>query len=189
MSGYAGYSMSKNAVLAYSEGKKPMSKWTKSEILTSLSVTDEEKKKLKKYCLATLRQYFLRYSEWHHTSNHFNCTDFYEIVEPDTIDYDALDEAEAFNRENIRTQKEKKTEAKKLKKAFCRWIGWEGTRRHPKVVKKEGYCILSGSFAYTQEKTKKKISGNHFEVVQIFSKAPKGTAKIFEDIKRYIAKQ
>lgn len=55
MSGYKGYSMSNNAVAAYSEGKKPMSKWTKSEILATLSVSDEEKKKLKKYCLTTLR--------------------------------------------------------------------------------------------------------------------------------------
>ena len=44
MSGYKGYSMSNNAVAAYSGGKKPMSKWTKSEILATLSVSDEEKK-------------------------------------------------------------------------------------------------------------------------------------------------
>ena len=189
MSGYKGYSMSNNAVAAYEEGKKPLSKWSKSEILNSLCVSDEEKKKLKKYCLTTLRQYFLKFSEWHHTSNHFNCTDFYEVIEPNPIDYDALDQSDIANRAYIKEQKIKATEAKKLKKAFCRWINWEGTKRHPKAVKKEGYCVLSGSFAYTQEKTKKKISGNYFEVVQIFPKAPKGTAKIFDEIKQSMAKQ
>lgn len=48
MSGYRGYSMSNNAVAAYEEGKKPLSKWFKSEILDSLCVSEEEKKKLKK---------------------------------------------------------------------------------------------------------------------------------------------
>lgn len=93
--------MSNNAVAAYEEGKKPLSKWSKSKILDSLCVSEEEKEKLKKYCLDTLRQYFLRYSEWHHTSSHYNCTDFYEVVVPDRIDYKTLDASEAFYRECI----------------------------------------------------------------------------------------
>ena len=102
--------MSNNAVAAYEDGKKPLSKWSKSKILDSLCVSEEEKKKLKKYCLDTLRQYFLRYSEWHHTSSHYNCTDFYEVVIPDRIDYETLDASEAFYRECIQVQKIKKAE-------------------------------------------------------------------------------
>lgn len=185
MSGYRGYSMSNNAVAAYEEGKKPLSKWSKSEILDSLCVSEEEKKKLKKYCLDTLRQYFLRYSEWHHTSSHYNCTDFYEVVVPDRIDYKILDASEAFYRECIQVQKIKKAEAKKLKKAFCKWVNWEGTRSHPKAVHKKGYCIISGSFAYTEYKEKKRTDGKYFRIVEVFPKAPRGTAKIFDEIKRY----
>ena len=39
MAGYDGYRMSNNAVAAYSDGEKPRSKWTKSEII-ALCVRD-----------------------------------------------------------------------------------------------------------------------------------------------------
>lgn len=37
MAGYNGYSMSNNAVAAYQNGEKPLSKWTKKEILNQIS--------------------------------------------------------------------------------------------------------------------------------------------------------
>lgn len=37
MAGYNGYSMSNNAVTAYSNGEKPLSKWTRSAILTAIA--------------------------------------------------------------------------------------------------------------------------------------------------------
>lgn len=36
MAGYYNYSMSNNAVSAYADGEKPLSKWTKSEIIETL---------------------------------------------------------------------------------------------------------------------------------------------------------
>lgn len=36
MAGYYNYSMSNNAVNAYADGEKPLSKWTKSEIIETL---------------------------------------------------------------------------------------------------------------------------------------------------------
>ena len=36
MAGYKGFSMSNNAVAAYESGEKPISKWTKREILSMI---------------------------------------------------------------------------------------------------------------------------------------------------------
>ena len=52
------------------------------------------------------------------------------------------------------------------------------------AVHKKGYCIISGNFAYTEYKEKKRTDGKYFRIVEVFPRAPKGTAKIFEEIKR-----
>ena len=71
MAGYNGYSMSNNAVKAYSEGKVPLSK-INTEILNQfnipLSVKDVK---------AILKEEGP--CEWHHTSCHYNCTNFYNL--------------------------------------------------------------------------------------------------------------
>ena len=36
MAGYNGWSMSNNAVMAYKDGEKPLSKWTKKDILDAI---------------------------------------------------------------------------------------------------------------------------------------------------------
>ncbi len=41
MAGYYKYSMSNNAVKAYKQGEKPLSKWTKTEILSNVEFADE----------------------------------------------------------------------------------------------------------------------------------------------------
>ena len=38
MAGYNGYSMSNNAVSAYDNGEKPLSKWRKSDILEEIEI-------------------------------------------------------------------------------------------------------------------------------------------------------
>lgn len=38
MAGYNGFSMSNNAVAAYEDGEKPLSKWTKANILIQLKI-------------------------------------------------------------------------------------------------------------------------------------------------------
>ena len=41
--GYHGYSMSNNAVSAYSDGEMPLSKWTKRELVDAIDSKDDEK--------------------------------------------------------------------------------------------------------------------------------------------------
>lgn len=42
MSGYNGWSMSNNAIAAYEDGEKPLSKWTKAEILDTIKKQEIE---------------------------------------------------------------------------------------------------------------------------------------------------
>ena len=87
--GYDGYSMSNNARQAYTEDKRPLSRWTKADIidvcerLAKDNKLDLDIKKLSKLNLYTLKQ-LLSYAEYHHTGKYFNVTDFYE-VDPDLL--------------------------------------------------------------------------------------------------------
>ena len=82
--GYDGWSMSNNARSAYANDKRPLSRWTKSDILdvcenlAKLNDIELDYGKLSKLNLFTLKQ-LLVYSEWHHTGKFFNRTDFYEV--------------------------------------------------------------------------------------------------------------
>ena len=65
---YVGQRMSERAVIAYENGEKPLSKWTKTAIInTVLDYRDDfEYDELKKYSKDALKV-FLAYSSWHHT--------------------------------------------------------------------------------------------------------------------------
>ena len=82
MAGYNGWSMSNNAVAAYEDGDKPLSKWTKSDIFNAINEQVEIKcsiEKLKKLPVKVLKGICLRCSSWHHTSSYYNQTDFYSL--------------------------------------------------------------------------------------------------------------
>lgn len=132
MSGYYGYSMSNNAVAAYECGIMPMSKWTKSAILAECGAKAEM---LSKLTVAELRRELLYFSEWHHTSCHYNATDFY------AIDYDKLEE---FTEERVaeiiasRAPREKKQkvieEPKQAEITFTVWVGQYRNYRRPQRI-------------------------------------------------------
>lgn len=83
-SGYKGWSMSVRAASAYSDGEKPLSKWSKSDILSGYS--ENMAQQLKRFNLATLKHNCLEYTCWHHTSKFCNKTDFYRLKEEDELD-------------------------------------------------------------------------------------------------------
>lgn len=93
MSGYFGYSMSNNAITAYSNGEKPISKWTKTAILEAITAEIEEEnlpselfQDAQKLTAKQLKM-FLRQSSWHHTSKHYNRTIFYSLDTDALLDY------------------------------------------------------------------------------------------------------
>lgn len=170
---------------AYEAGYKPLSKWTKSEIIKNiveLGVWSENE--LKKYPKHVLCEMFLEYQGWHHTSKMYNQTIFYGIN---------LDKAETHDVETLNgllddykeTAKEnhKKAEQIIIEKAFIRFETWEGTRRHPHLVEHEAYALIIGSTAYMKD-GHKDLNGSHILSVKKFQRAPRGTAKIFARIQK-----
>lgn len=71
MAGYCGYRMSNNAVAAYERGEKPISKWTKKEIIRAIydncDITETKMELLKKMYRKELIFNFLLMTDYHHT--------------------------------------------------------------------------------------------------------------------------
>lgn len=172
MAGYYNYSMSNNAVDAYSEGKKPLSKWKKADILTEaaeLLENDENKAAklhlLQSCTLAQLKNNLLRCAEWHHTSKHYNMTDFF------AVDDCKLDELTAEEVAEWKAEKPPKAQEQPARKGTMFYIEWTGTRNHPRAkhCKLENVEILEkGSFYIVlkdgKQILKKKIGSNGTEV-------------------------
>lgn len=186
--GYVGYSYSKNAELAYENGEKPLSKWKKSEIIKEVvsfgSWTEDD---IKGYRLETLCSFFLKRTSWHHTSKHFNKTDFYDINI--AIAEEKTDERVATLAEYAKEDKlarEKKANCKLVKGSII-YEQWEGSRRNGKFVRYQKSCIIAGNWAYTLS-GKKDIYGVHVLKVERYDRAPKGTAAIYKEIEKTLPK-
>lgn len=141
MAGYNGWSMSNNAVDAYNNGEKPLSQWTKSEILDAVYEykqyvdCDFSFELFSKLTAKELKVYALNRSSWHHTSLMYNRTDFYALDE----DFLAELTDDRINniiqsREPRKAREQKTVTAPKYITAFVSYSNWEGTRKHPKKV-------------------------------------------------------
>lgn len=142
MAGYYKYSMSNNAVDAYMAGEKPLSKWRKADILDTLS--PEQREAAKGMSLAALCELFLEYRGWHHTSSHYNRTEFYGIAEwLDEITVEQIKDAaeqDKKEREEKRALTPKKS-APKFVTAKVSYVYWTGTRNHPKRHEVHGEIV------------------------------------------------
>lgn len=133
MAGYNGYSMSNNAVQAYNDGEKPMSKWTKTAILEALKGIGTSKLALlRKVDAATLKRRFLVRTSYHHTSSRYNKTDFY------TVNVCAAEELTVQDIQALTAGTQKNDAPQKVEyTGNIEYIEWEGTRKHPKAIKQE----------------------------------------------------
>ena len=83
--GYVGKSMSTNAAIAYEQGERPLSKWTKQEIVMEVACSEGYKldwqavELMQKLTVKVLREKFLVLSGRHHTSKYYNETEFYRL--------------------------------------------------------------------------------------------------------------
>ena len=72
--------MSERAVEAYKRGEKPLSKWTKDEILKCIESCYPDAAELcSHFSLSFLRKHFLYCSSWHHTGKYYQKTYFYKF--------------------------------------------------------------------------------------------------------------
>lgn len=128
MAGYSGWSMSNNAVQAYKDGEKPLSKWTKKELAFELAdalgvEADEVAKALKPYTVKEVKDKCLVYSGWHHTSSHYNRTAFYALE-----DFDGLADLECrlSGKPNTVKEEREKERHEALSKAWAEVRKYEG---------------------------------------------------------------
>lgn len=120
---YIGNRMSVGAVEAYEAGEKPLSRWTKSELLDYLPMAIYDQ--AKKLTADELKDELLSISSWHHTGKYFNQTNFY------SIDDEAVDRLTSDHiNEIISSRKVKKARKTKEKPLFVtakiKYIEWEG---------------------------------------------------------------
>ena len=163
--------MSNRAIEAYENGEKPKSKWTKAaffeelnENLENYNINNEKIHALKTLKVSILKERFLKKSSWHHTSNYFNRTDFYEI------NFNKIEEMTTEEIKALKNQKKKapETTEPEKKKGKIFYLEWTGSRKHPKATEQilENVYILEKGFFYyvfdenDREILKKKIGSN-----------------------------
>lgn len=198
-SGYVGCKMSERAKEAYDNGERPMSKWNKWDILNELEydLDDDTIAKLSKYSTQTLKNVCLEWTSWHHTGSYANETDFYAVMDGKNADlnqvFSDLDEEEKVLKEFKKRQKEEKRLLESTEeKCYFRFGVWSGTKKHPKLVYYRTYGIKKGVWIYYMDGSslkKKNASGNYVNVLQIYNRAPKGKAHIFNRIKKELKKK
>lgn len=171
MAGYNGYSMSNNAVNAYNTGEKPLSKWSKTAIIEAIKDYIEENTdqtfnfnidELKKVTIAELKT-FLYQSSWHHTSNHYNRTDFYSL-DTDKIDDLTSDIIKEMVMKKVNKIKKQSEPAEEIWK--CSFLEWSGTRKHPKVTEITEIGTIKGNWFYRKDGSKKSIIANGFKMIE-----------------------
>lgn len=167
MAGYNGFSMSNNAVVAYEDGEKPLSKWTKTDIFDAINEQEVELKcsieKLKKLPVKVLKEICLTYSSWHHTSNHYNKTNFYSL-DVDRIENLTNDKIEELL-SNYKV--DKKIESKLSEEKWeCAFLEWSGSRKHPVATEVIEEGIIKGNWFYRKDGSKKKTTANGFRFLK-----------------------
>lgn len=169
MAGYNGYSMSNNAVEAYRGGEKPLSKWTKKEIIEAIENAINKEgltlncdfEKLKKAPIGALKESCLYCSSWHHTSSRYNKTDFY------SLDADGIEELTDKDIDDLisKFQSKKKSEPSD-DKWKCAFLEWTGTRKHPKVTEIVEVGIVKGDWFIRPDGSKKKTTARGFKFIE-----------------------
>lgn len=165
MAGYYRYCMSENARSAYSNGEKPISKWTKAEILEGIAAIEPRFAEALKACsLATLKEHALRSYSWHHTSCRYNATKFYAIDDGAVNAWDDADIEYILQEDKqlkLRKAEMKATLAPAPIRRKCSYLVWSGSRKHPKATRYTEECEIIGNWAITSN-GKKCINANGF---------------------------
>ena len=169
--GYVGASMSIRAAEAYNNGSMPLSKWTKTAILeeinsilenANLDVTIDDFKKL---TLQELKDTYLEYESWHHTSKFFNETSFYSLNEELILNTTKLGIEVIIQNRPPRKKRKPKSSVKKMdpERRVKAEYREQVTARRSKTV--TSYGTIKGNWFYSDEGFKKSVRGKYFRVV------------------------
>lgn len=171
--GYVGFSMSVRANEAYESAEMPRSKWTKKEMLDQLEEQNCQRSgEFKKFSAEALRHVLLESAGWHHTSKHFNKTNFYRMIEVEEHEIDGLISKLKIVEQNMKEDRAEARSVKEDKESLdgrwkAEWDEWEGTRKHPKRVEKKDTGRVEGAWFYPDnEFGKKRVSANSFRLIE-----------------------
>lgn len=185
-------SMSVNAAIAYENGERPISKWRKDDILNGLGRELVAVLNLDRYPAAFLKEMFLEPVAWHHTSRHYNVTDFYALRQTGSIPQEQALLASRYPEwmeEQARVKAAKAVREEPVK-ALVRYLVWPksgGRKKRP--VAREEYAILLPPFAYLASGTRKRLDGSRFEVVRRFESTPNGAGEVFAFIESHLPRK
>ena len=170
MAGYYGFSMSNNAIQAYEDGEKPFSKWTKAAIFEAIAENSDIYNfnsgiiaELRKMPVKALKSLVLIKTSWHHTSSHFNRTDFYSV---DFGKIENLTSEEIKNASDFATEESKEKEIEKPEMWECKFLEWSGTRKHPTATEYTEVGEIRGNWFFRKNGSKKSINANGFEKIR-----------------------
>lgn len=121
------YSMSNNAISAYNSGEKPLSKWTKADIVNAFP--EDKQRFVESLTLKELRDNFLAYGGWHHTGKYYNRTEFWYIDE-DAIEEITQEKVEQIKSKREKVEKEKVKEKPTYITAKIKYTVWVGKYRN-----------------------------------------------------------
>jgi hypothetical protein len=188
-SGYIGSSLSCGAAEAYASGERPISEWSKDKMIQRiiyLSDNSFTKEDLHIFSKEFLAQTFLYKSSWHHTSKFANETDFFSVDEDKVNDLSLEQLRSMFLK--FKSEKKSKKDTPILKKGSIKYRQWEGSSRHGKFVTHEEPCIIINNWCYLKTRKKDK-NGNNVISCETYSRAPKGTAQIYKEIRKTLPKK
>jgi hypothetical protein len=178
--GYYGNSMSNNAVAAYSEGKRPISKITKKDLMDygieNVSVD--------------LAKWVLKCSidscEYHHTGLYANMTDFYDLKDLKRF-------LDSHNLEDLKHKYNEYREKKKIEKAdskiedenYCfaevEYTERRGDRKHYKNHRFREFAVIYKGTAHITLEKRKKTNGGKFNIIEKFDERPEGMEATLAD--------
>lgn len=161
--------MSNNAVSAYENGEKPLSQWTKGDIISEVEKISKETALsfdiagLKKIPGPMLKNICLKQTSWHHTSEYYNRTNFYSLDVDKIVSLTDKDikSYQEIAKENAKIAKENAKEPT-AEKWECSFLEWSGTKAHPKATTITEIGTLKGNWFIRSDGSKKSVNAKGF---------------------------
>lgn len=186
--GYIGQRMSERAASAYDMGEKPLSKWTKSDIIErlkklvasgELEATAEDMKRIEQLNAKTVKYAFLHESSWHHTGKYYNKTDFYDIVDDfSKICIDDLEQMDRYIRSKLKEEKEAK-KAERYAIITYYWTENRGSKKWARIYECQQNFLakIHGKAATITKGWQKDKKVFNYSIVHEFKGKPRKNAK------------
>lgn len=166
------YSPNWGAINAYRDGEKPLSRWSKADIMAQVThmiesgqttVDEELIPHIKKMSLPLMKEWLLKKSSCHVTGNTNRHTWFY-MVDKGSLEHLTKERIVQIIKGGEKDRNSHKNEESKTYEcSFLEWIGPRASRI-PQRVKEIGQ--IKGDWFYRKDGTRKSIRGSGFRIIR-----------------------